>query len=341
MSEMSEEQIEATLRRAQGLVTEGTKLLQSRQPNEAKARFEQAAGAVSGLPAEHPGVLVIHAAVHDALGVLAGNARALEPALRHHQGAIVAREKLLEGGKTDVLVPLGVSHLNLANLLASGQKLEEAEQHARAALARLDAAGQVEVAGFFKLGACQLLAVILAGSKRQEEALQVFEHGIAQGQQMLQGGGNQQVAAAMAQLLINASILHHQLGRHDFAVDRGTAAAGLSKQLADVTKAVPALEQYVAAQMNLVTFNEAAGRFGAAEDALFRVLELLPSQPQVLERGRALYTKLLTLTDEALEAGNLPRDEVEESLAELERMAAAAPAQPDAQAGTNGDEPAE
>ena len=61
------------------------------------------------------------------------------------------------------------------------------------------------------------------------------------------------------------------------------------------------------------------GDFAGAEDRLFALLEQTPGG-ELLERGLEFYTHLLTLPDETLEAGNLPRDEVEESLASLKEM---------------------
>ncbi len=61
------------------------------------------------------------------------------------------------------------------------------------------------------------------------------------------------------------------------------------------------------------------GDFAAAEDRLFDLLEQAP-QDELLERGLEFYQHLLTLSDGELEAGNLPRGEVEESLASLQAM---------------------
>ncbi|MDQ3460312.1 MAG: DUF6483 family protein, partial [Deinococcota bacterium] len=57
-----------------------------------------------------------------------------------------------------------------------------------------------------------------------------------------------------------------------------------------------------------------------AEDVLFSLLEAAPDE-LLLEQGRSFYRTLLSLDDDSLEAGGLPRDEVEEGLGELERRA--------------------
>lgn len=63
----------------------------------------------------------------------------------------------------------------------------------------------------------------------------------------------------------------------------------------------------------------ASGGYARAENLLF---ELVGDEPDaaLLERGRQFYLELLGRSDSALEAGGLPRDEVAESLAELERL---------------------
>jgi len=86
-----------------------------------------------------------------------------------------------------------------------------------------------------------------------------------------------------------------------------------------------AISHFVAAQMNLLGFAEMCGRYAQGEDALFKVLRLVGPDPRVLARGKAYYEALKKLDDDKLEAGNLPRDEVEESYAQVLRFAAAPP----------------
>ncbi|UCH25777.1 MAG: hypothetical protein JSV66_17925 [Trueperaceae bacterium] len=60
--------------------------------------------------------------------------------------------------------------------------------------------------------------------------------------------------------------------------------------------------------------------FAAAEDVLFELLERFGSTAELIQRGRAFYQELLGLSDEVLEAGGLPRDEVEEGLQALQEQ---------------------
>ena len=82
-------------------------------------------------------------------------------------------------------------------------------------------------------------------------------------------------------------------------------------QLIGVFDALP-----LSTERRVFRYNALKGDFASAEDRLFEMLERT-SSPELLEEGLEFYTHLLTLPDEKLEAGNLPRDEVEESLASL------------------------
>jgi hypothetical protein len=72
----------------------------------------------------------------------------------------------------------------------------------------------------------------------------------------------------------------------------------------------------------LLRYYERLGEFSHAEDVLFEWLEMelalvQTDDPNPIEAGIAFYKRLLQMNDEALEAGDLPRTEVEASLAEL------------------------
>jgi len=61
-------------------------------------------------------------------------------------------------------------------------------------------------------------------------------------------------------------------------------------------------------------------RFPKAEDYLFHAIDLAEDPKSVLEAGLKFYRRLEKLPDEVLERRNLPRDEVEAALDELEMM---------------------
>ena len=94
----------------------------------------------------------------------------------------------------------------------------------------------------------------------------------------------------------------------------------------EVVPSVPAMQARLAendvllpAETNraLLTYYEIMGDYSAAEDVLYEWLEAEPGSSEVIEAGATFYANLLLKSDEELEAGNLPRDEVEIGLADL------------------------
>jgi hypothetical protein len=63
--------------------------------------------------------------------------------------------------------------------------------------------------------------------------------------------------------------------------------------------------------------HERAGSFASAENARFVTLSRADEAPQAIPEARAFYERLLALSDDELERGGLPRDEVEEGLRAL------------------------
>jgi len=62
----------------------------------------------------------------------------------------------------------------------------------------------------------------------------------------------------------------------------------------------------------LMDYYEMMGKFSEAENVLYELLEV--DEERAVERGRNFYEALMTLPDEDLDAGELPRSEVEEGL---------------------------
>ncbi len=100
-----------------------------------------------------------------------------------------------------------------------------------------------------------------------------------------------------------------------FAAEPGFAPA-YTPRLAVLTQSpddVPPATRHALAEVY-----RAAGNFGEAENWLYRWRDLEPDAAQGW--GELFYCELLTLSDETLVEGGLPRDEVEEGLAEVSRV---------------------
>ncbi len=98
--------------------------------------------------------------------------------------------------------------------------------------------------------------------------------------------------------------------RHEALAASEARLESLLATLADYELPAPTL-------LRLLRFRAAQGRFAAAEDVLFELLERGLGGVELVAEGRAFYTALLARSDDELAAGRLPRAEVREGLAAL------------------------
>ncbi|MGQ8875065.1 DUF6483 family protein [Paenibacillus sp. TSA_86.1] len=74
-------------------------------------------------------------------------------------------------------------------------------------------------------------------------------------------------------------------------------------------------------EKQLALYREQQGRYDAAENGWYRLLHLGAEYPVQYEQdAKAFYQRLTEFTDEQLEQGGLPRDEVNEGLAQIKAM---------------------
>ncbi|MFL0269964.1 DUF6483 family protein [Candidatus Clostridium radicumherbarum] len=67
----------------------------------------------------------------------------------------------------------------------------------------------------------------------------------------------------------------------------------------------------------LLNYYELVNKYDKAEDLLFELLEAGDNEEDIVEKGIDFYERLLEKTEEALENGNLPLDEVKEGIERL------------------------
>lgn len=301
------------------LVEHASKMAQSGDMIGAGRRLEEAMVALQPLgDDEDPERLEVAASVHEGKGQIALGGGQHDDAYLHLTQAVRARTRHGRATGKPSLLHLGIAHLNLSSACSQLGRHEEALAENRRALEAFDGFAPA-TGGFMRLAALQAQGMILARLKRPDDAIAAYERAIAVGEELL-SEDVADVPELLCQIRISASVTCHEQGRHAQAVTIGAQAADEAWDRFEVTGADRAAHQYLTAQMNMVTFCERSGEFAGAEDALFKVLKLVGPQGEVLARGRQLYRALLTKDDAELIAGNLPRDEVEESLAELEAM---------------------
>jgi tetratricopeptide (TPR) repeat protein len=146
------------------------------------------------------------------------------------------------------------------------------------------------------------------------------------------GGSDRRRVALLAELLKVEGDVYHELGRVADALPRYRRALALTARLAgepdglpdpqlaaDLADRLGGFTLAPAASLERARVDEALGRYGDAEDALFEAIEASPGDSGPVDAGIAFYRRLLALGDAAMRAGNLPRDEVEAALADLLR----------------------
>jgi hypothetical protein len=104
------------------------------------------------------------------------------------------------------------------------------------------------------------------------------------------------------------------------AVEREHQLAPEQAALYSVDDALAQLDEYelpADLKYDLFQYHEDNGQFAQAEDVLHELIIDTDGDAQVVDEGIAFYEWLLTLDDAELDTGNLPRAEVEESLAAL------------------------
>jgi hypothetical protein len=77
----------------------------------------------------------------------------------------------------------------------------------------------------------------------------------------------------------------------------------------------------VTTQQELLLYYEQVGVYAKAEDILWAMLQAAPGDCELVGFGRGLYARLQQLDNAALLAGNLPRDEVDGGLMDLDGYA--------------------
>ena len=99
----------------------------------------------------------------------------------------------------------------------------------------------------------------------------------------------------------------------------GPVQADHGRQISFLVERLKETELPVSTMVRLFRYYTLSRDYASAEDLLFRIIE---QQRSFLSEGILFYERLLTSSDDDLSRGHLPRDEVEEGLAELRRKTA-------------------
>jgi hypothetical protein len=128
--------------------------------------------------------------------------------------------------------------------------------------------------------------------------------------------GNPNALVPLAEQSMRLSGLLIRAGRHEPALEMAALALEAASRAAD-QEVGPFQSLFLRAKLAMADACLGANRFADAEDHVFEAIETIPELVDSVLFGADLYARLLTYDDDRLERGGLPRDEVEESYAEL------------------------
>ena len=109
------------------------------------------------------------------------------------------------------------------------------------------------------------------------------------------------------------SLLLEVSGRE--SLERIPDAQRYLRQIESLTEALSVYPPVPAVQQRLVFHHERQGDFADAEDVLFELVDA--GHEDIIAAGIELYQRLLVKSDDELEQGQLPREEVEDGLSQL------------------------
>jgi hypothetical protein len=238
-------------------------------------------------------------------------------ALRSFQQAIEVFNTLpLDEKNGRFRVQLATTQINLSVLYARERMFDESLRNLDSAYTHLQALPEDQLATqrTLTLGVLQNRASVEIETRRMNEAEKTLREVVELGEALLKAGQTQwvpQVVDASGRL---AGVLR-ALGRASEGLPFAERAARWAEAAMESgSQAGPRL--FVGTQLQLVDINFALDRFAQAETHLFRAVDTTNDVNAMLV-GTGFYMALLRYPDDRLAKGNLPKDEVEESLTEL------------------------
>lgn len=316
---------ESKLTAVTAMLQQAIKFAEKGDWQSAGKHIDEAEQAFLTIPDERePRWLGLAAAIAEGRGQLFLRFGKTPEAVPHLEKGIELRREEKQAGGNPPPLSVPIAYVNLTGALHRMGQPEKALEYnvlARAELTPVDAPpARIFLAAAFEAG-----ANLLSQLDRHDEAKALFAEGLAIAED-LAGKKMPGVAQLRTEILVAAARAAGKAGQLGEAIAHCARAADLSweRYEQEPQAAREAITHFVAAQMNLLAFAELAGRYAEAEDALFKVVRLIGPEPRVIERGLKFYEALKTIDDARLEAGNLPREEVEESHIQLLQIAAQA-----------------
>lgn len=261
----------------------------------------------------------LRAQLFNELGVLHQRLNALEDAKSYHRRAIAICDALQDEG-VEFRANAAATHLNLSSVVAADGDFEEAKTLGARAVELIEELREGGDAAVLNLavGAYQNMALLAARGAEFDQADEAMEKSLAVAAEMVEAGQKNALPQS-AQACQRISVLLFEGGAHDRALSWGQRAESYAEKAYE-SFGQEVLSIYVVSQINLISYNEQLGRFADAEDALWKGLEVSDNHVDILRRGLHFYENARKQADSRLEEGNLPREEVDEGLEDLEEI---------------------
>jgi tetratricopeptide (TPR) repeat protein len=276
-----------------------------------------------------PDVVEAYGAIEMELALLHQQLNDARGALNHYQEAEAAFRKLpIDDDNPRVRLQLATCLVNMTGLLARERMLQSGLDKSGEAIMLLRGASQLagDAPRMLLLGALQNKSALLMEARQLAEAEPPLAEAVEIGADFVQRGQMEllpQVIDATGRLANMRRMLNRPL--------EALAVAERAARWAEAAwqgGAAMGQRMFVASQFQLVDVHFGLGRFSLAEDHLWKGVEAARDlQSAVMAHG--FYCALLRIADEALESGNLPREEVLDAIVEAEERVVGAGAQED------------
>ncbi|MBA2663246.1 MAG: tetratricopeptide repeat protein [Bradymonadaceae bacterium] len=308
--------LDLQLEAARLLIDAGSQNLRQANVLAASDAMEEASAILDMAEESTEEVLKLRARVLNELGVVSQRKNQLDQARDYHREASKMCDELNARG-IDFRGNGAATHLNLSSILVASGELDEALEAGKKAIVLIEALradGQQGAEGL-ALGAHQNMALILARKGELDSADAEMTNAIELAKKLgEQGAPNISVQAAQGCQQLSVAMFEAQ--KFDRALSWGRVAAELSEKAYEA-HGQPVLGVYIVSQINLISYHERLGQFAEAEDGLWKALEVAGNDAQIMRRGLAFYEACRKQADVRLEAGNLPREEVDEGYEEI------------------------
>lgn len=313
---------------ARDLLNSGSQALQQNKMAGAERALGEANAVLDMAEEQTDDVVQLRARLFNEMGVLHQRKEQTDAARDFHRRAIEMCEELLDRD-VDFRGNTAATYLNLSALVGAMGDVVEAKNLCERAIELVDELRAEDDAGAdgLAVGAYQNMALLHGREQKWDDADHMLSTAVELARE-LSDRGDQMALPQAAQASQRLSVMLFETQEFEQALKWGVEAEGLAESAYDI-HGEPVLNIYVISQINLISFHEQMGSYADAEDALWKALDVAGNHEDILRRGLAFYENCRKQADARLEQGNLPREEVEDGLADLKQRVEDAGGLPD------------